>query len=89
MRMPLAARPEQAANRKCPKESSSGVVVRSTGAYEKLSGKRHHPGGKGVTCVWTLILGQVSDRPQKQTNKKKTPPLQPSHMHAISPPRGK
>ena len=19
--------------------------------------KRHHPGGKGVTCEWTLILG--------------------------------
>ena len=55
---------------KSPVATSSGVVVRSTGTYEKLSdhparsllpsawgSKRHHPEGKVVTCAWTLTLG--------------------------------
>ena len=40
----------------CPSEETLNRDPPYLVLYARGS-KRHHPGGKGVTCVWTLILG--------------------------------
>ena len=45
----------------------SYLVLCATGS------ERHHPGGKGVTCIWTLILGQDCAELAKWTWKVEYP----------------